>query len=55
MKSILDKSFKYTPSYATDLSRRVQEHLREVRRMRKENAKEVSVKVATIKRTANGR
>lgn len=48
MKRITDKDFVYTPSYATDLSRRVQEHLKAVRKMRRKNAKEAKEKVEQL-------
>ena len=48
MKSILDKDFKYTPSYATDLSERVRRHLREVRKLQKANQREVAAKVQPL-------
>lgn len=54
MKSILDKSFVYTPSYETDLSKRVQAHLKEVRRLQKANAKEAAEKVKPINATTAG-
>ena len=48
MKSILDKDFKYTPSYATDLSERVRKHLREVRKLQRQDALERAEKVIPL-------
>jgi len=46
MKSILDRSFKYTPAAKTDISRL----FKRIRREQEQNAKEAQSKVEPIKR-----
>ncbi len=56
MKSILDHSFRYTPSAATDLSKtfaRVRRRLREVEEMRAFTEAETRAKVSPIKQKLN--